>query len=62
MANCFPRAAVIGVAFQSRSWKHESLFLSPLFCFTLFRVMLGLLWGNYMEMTSAKPPSLALKP
>lgn len=33
-----------------------------LFSLSLSRVMLGSLWANSMEMTSAKLPSLALKP
>lgn len=31
-------------------------------CSVLCRVMLGLPWENYMEMTSARLPSLDLKP
>lgn len=36
--------------------------VNPLFSLSLSRVMLGSLWANSMEMTSAKLPSLALKP
>lgn len=39
-----------------------SMLVSAFFSLSLSRVMLGSLWANSMEMTSAKLPSLALKP